>query len=88
MSTLALLEATVAVDDASPGDLAYLIDRVLVAEGKPQLYGTQVSIEDGIVTPRTPIADEANVDARRAAAGLGLLEEYYEELRTMVAESP
>jgi hypothetical protein len=33
---LALLEAAVAADDASPGDLAYLTDRVLVAEGKPR----------------------------------------------------
>ncbi len=85
---LALLEAAVAAGDASPGDLAYLTDRVLVAEGKPQVYGTQVSIEDGIVTPRTPIEDEENVDVRRAEAGLGTLEEYYEELRIMVEESP
>ncbi|HEY4606652.1 MAG TPA: DUF6624 domain-containing protein [Acidimicrobiia bacterium] len=86
---LALLEAAVAADDASRGDLAYLTDRVLVAEGKPQIYGTQVSIDaDGAITPRTPIEDEANVDARRAEAGLGALDAYYEEIRTAVEESP
>ena len=78
---LAHLMGAVAADDASPGDLAYLIDRVRVAKGEPQLYGTQVTSEaDGQIVPRTPIEDPENVDARRLAAGLETLEEYYEEL--------
>jgi hypothetical protein len=86
---LALMRAAVAADDADPSDLAYLIDRVLVAEGKPQIYGTQLSInEDGEVAPRTPIEDEANVDARRAEMGLGTLEAYYEEFREAVEAEP
>jgi len=86
---LAMLEAAVAAGDASLGDLAYHTDRVLVAEGQPQIYGTQVSIEpDGTITPRTPIVDEADVDARRAEAGLSNLEEYYEELREMFGDNP
>lgn len=77
---LSLLEAAVAANDASPSDLAYLIDRVRVAEAKPQVYGTQVSVgEDGTVTPRTPIEAEDEVDTRRAAVGLGPLEKYYAE---------
>jgi hypothetical protein len=83
---LELLTAAVAVGDASRGDLAYLTDRVLVAEGKPQTYGTQIAIdEDGEIMPRTPIEDEENVDARREAAGLGPLEEYYADLAEMEA---
>jgi hypothetical protein len=83
---LELLEAAVAVGDASRGDLAYLTDRVLVAEGMPQIYGTQIATdENGEIMPRTPIEDEENVDARRAAAGLGPLEEYYAELAEMEA---
>ena len=79
---LAMLRAAVEADDADPSDLAYLIDRVLVAEGKPQIYGTQLSIdEQGVITPRTPIEDEENVDARRAEMGLGTLEDYYDEFR-------
>jgi hypothetical protein len=86
---LALMREAVAADDADPSDLAYLIDRVLVAEGKPQVYGTQLSVdEDGEVTPRTPIEDEANVDARRAEMGLGTLEAYYEEFREAVEAEP
>lgn len=86
---LAMLEAAVEAEDASPGDLAYLTDRVLVAEGKPQVYGTQVRIDDdGNITPSTPIEDEDNVDERRAAAGLGTLDEYYEEMRGFIEENP
>jgi hypothetical protein len=68
--------------DASTGDLAYLIDRVRVAKNLPQVYGTQIGPgPDGDVAPRTPIEDPDNVDARRAEAGLGTLEEYYDEIR-------
>ena len=84
---LALLTAAVAANDASPGDLAYLVDRVRVAEGKPQVYGTQVEgDENGNPVPRTPIEDPEHVDERRAAVGLGTLEEYYEEMRRMMEE--
>lgn len=31
--------------------LAYLMDRVLVNEGKPQVYGTQVQIIEGKALP-------------------------------------
>lgn len=82
---LALLEAAVAADDASAGDLAYLIDRVRVAEGRPQVYGTQLGVgPDGELVPRTPIEDESEVDARRAAVGLGTLADYFEEFRASV----
>ncbi len=87
---LALMEAAVAANDADPGDLAYLIDRVRVAEDLPQVYGTQIggADEDGNPTPRTPIEDPENVDARRAAVGLGTLEEYYEEFKRAMEEAP
>jgi hypothetical protein len=84
---LALLEDAVAAGDASPGDLAYLLDRVRVADGLPQVYGTQWTPDaDGEWQPRTPIEDEANVDARRAEAGLGTIDEYLEELETMFGD--
>jgi hypothetical protein len=71
---LALLSVAVDADDASPGDLAYLTDRVLVAKGLPQVYGTQWG---------APIENEAEVDQRRAAVGLDPLEQYLEELDTL-----
>jgi hypothetical protein len=86
---LSMMRAAVEADDADPSDLAYLVDRVLVAEGKPQIYGTQLGVDaDGEITPRTPIEDEANVDARRAEVGLGTLEAYYEEFREAVESEP
>ena len=78
---LAYLMGAVAAQDASKGDLAYLIDRVRVAKGLPQVYGTQVG--PGPDGDLPPIEDPDNVDARRAEAGLGTLEEYYDELREM-----
>jgi hypothetical protein len=55
--------------------LADLTDRVLIGEGKKQLYGTMMRVaEDGKFVPE-PIEDEANVDKRRAALGLQPLAE-------------
>ena len=39
---LELLRAAVEAGQASPGNLAYLTDRVAVGAGEPQTYGTQV----------------------------------------------
>ena len=84
---LQYLQGAVDADDASAGDLAYLVDRVRVAKNQPQVYGTQLTGDaDGNLIPRTPIEDPANVDARRAASGLGTLEEYFEEFRESMEE--
>ncbi len=72
---LALLEKAVKARDASPAQLAYLTDRVLVAEKKEQVYGTQFHTVDGKMEPY-PIADEKNVDRRRKEVGLSSLAEY------------
>ena len=58
--------------EVAPDEIAYLTDRVLVAEGREQLYGTQFTCRAGRHTPR-PISYPANVDARRARAGLDSL---------------
>jgi hypothetical protein len=72
---LALLERAVKAREASAVDLAYLTDRVLVAEKKKQLYGTQFRSVDGKMEPH-PIEDEKNVDRRRKEAGLPSMAEY------------
>jgi hypothetical protein len=58
-------------------DFALLQDRVLVKEGKPQIYGTQFKIK-GQELILDPIEDEKNVDRRRAEVGLPSLAEYLE----------
>src|SRR5262249_39440616 len=69
------LMAKLPKDEVSQSNLAYLTDRVLLAEGKKQLYGTQFTFVDGKWKPR-PLEDEANVDQRRAEAGLPPLAGY------------
>ncbi len=46
--------------EVSKVDVAYLTDRVLVNDGKKQLFGTQFWMVDGKLVPQ-PIADEANL---------------------------
>jgi len=79
---LELLTAAVEKGDASPVDLAYLTDRVLMHQGKPQIYGTQFRKVDGEMKPQ-PIEDEANVDQRRAKVGLEPLAVYAERMRSL-----
>ena len=83
---LELLRAAAEEGQASKGDLAYLEDRVAVAAGEDQQYGTQMRCaEDGSPAPATPIADESSVDERRAEAGLPPLEDYLAEMTTVCA---
>jgi hypothetical protein len=70
---LKLLEEAVAAGEASPTDLAYLTDRVLLASGEQQIYGTQMTARDGRVVA-CRLRDPETVDDRRASVGLGTLE--------------
>ncbi len=72
------LMAKVPRDEISRRDVALLTDRVLLAEGKKQVYGTQFTMENGKCKPR-PLEDEANVDKRRKEVGLPSLAEYFQE---------
>lgn len=72
--------------ELSGQDYALLLDRVLVGEGKPQVYGTQAEpFKDweGQEPVLAPIEDEANVDKRRAEVGLPPLSEYRVMLKQM-----
>jgi hypothetical protein len=66
---LPLLEDAVARADASPQDLAYLMDRVLMHRGQPQIYGTQYLLRDGVLSLWT-VQEPGGLDERRAALGL------------------
>ena len=70
-----LLRHAVECCDASPADLAHLTDRVLLASGAPQLYGTQLIIREGQYVPAWLQAPET-VDVRRAAVGLDPIAAY------------
>jgi hypothetical protein len=68
--------------EASASHMAYLTDRVLVADGKPQRYGTQFHSVDGKLQPR-PTEDPANLDARRKSVGLPPMAEYVKQMQSM-----
>lgn len=72
---LAMLEQAVAAGEASPRDLAFLTDRVLLASGETQIYGTQMTARDGRLTA-CRLRDPETVDQRRASVGLESLETY------------
>jgi hypothetical protein len=70
---LPLLRDAVKRNDALGADLALLEDRLRVADGKPQLYGSQLS---GKPLRFDPIENEAHVDERRRSVGLAPLADY------------
>jgi hypothetical protein len=51
-------------------DVAFLTDRILVAEGRPQRYGTQFGADEQGRRTLKPVEEPANLDKRRAAMGL------------------
>jgi hypothetical protein len=63
--------------NANPSNYAYLIDRVNVNTGKPQVYGTQMTInkEESSYEPK-PVIEPENLNKRREEVGLGTIEEY------------
>lgn len=83
---LELLRAAVGAGDASPGNLAYLDDRVAVAAGRPQRYGTQVGCGPEGPAPATPVDDEAGLEQRRADAGLDPYADYLAEMAEICAQ--
>ncbi len=82
---LGLLRTAVAAGQASPGNLAYLADRVAVGAGEPQTYGTQVGCGPDGPAPATPLADAAAVDNLRAEVGLPPLADYLAEMAVVCA---
>jgi hypothetical protein len=65
--------------EVRPMDIAYLVDRVRVNSGQPQLYGTQVMEENNIFVPK-PIEDDGGVDQRRKEVGLESLKDYINDI--------
>lgn len=63
--------------DLMKSSFALLEDRILIEEGKKQIYGSQVRIDQKTGKPSFyPIKDEVNVDKRRAEVGLQPISEY------------
>ena len=82
---LELLRVAVKAGQGSPGNLAYLEDRVAVGAGRPQRYGTQVGCGPDGPEPATPLVDEDAAEELRAAAGLDPLADYLDEMAAVCA---
>lgn len=77
------MAASVEAGLADRTDFAMLTDRVLLAEGVPQRYGTQFATgQDGVMRVR-PVSDEAGLEDRRRAMGLPSMAAYREMLADM-----
>ncbi|MEZ7126716.1 DUF6624 domain-containing protein [Nonomuraea sp. AD125B] len=71
----------VARGQAAPRHLAYLVDRVRVGEGRPQVYGTQYrQTAEGGFGPH-PVEDPGHPDERRAEVGIEPHAEYDRHMR-------
>ena len=78
---LPLMKRAVAAGQAFAKDYVYLLDRVRMQQGKPQIYGTQfTSAADGKLVLH-PIEDAEHVDERRRAVGLPSMAEQERVIR-------
>ncbi len=85
---LTRLERAVKEKEASPEHLAYLSDRVLLNEGKKQLYGTQFhKLKNGRMVPR-PIKDRARLETRRKRMGLESFTDYDRLMKAKYEKRP
>jgi len=78
---LPLMEHAVRAGEAFAKDYAYLLDRVRMQQGKPQIYGTQFSFAaDGRLVLH-PIEDAEHIDERRRSVGLPSMAEQERMMR-------
>lgn len=68
--------------EVAPVNIAYLTDRVLSAESKPQRYGTQCTIENGKAVVKK-VEDPENLNQRRKELGLEPIEDYLKFVESM-----
>ena len=73
---LPMMREAVKKGDLRAGSLALLEDRILLAQGKKQIYGSQLFTDLTGKTILRPLEDPDNVDKRRRAVGLNRLKYY------------
>jgi hypothetical protein len=71
--------------EVQPRDIAYLEDRLLTMEDRPQIYGTQFCRVDNEWQP-LPIEDPEHVEERRASVGIGPIAGYIQQLKEMYGD--
>lgn len=78
---LKAMKKQVSKNNASPGDFAYLTDRVRLNQGRKQIYGTQVEYDTNTCKAYPPkLIKPGSVNSRRHSVGLSPLEVYLNEM--------
>ena len=68
--------------EVAPADIAYLVDRTRLAEGKRQVYGTQVEVRDGRWVA-CDVEDPDRLDQRREEVGLPPMDVYLKAVQQL-----
>jgi len=71
-----LLKASVEKGESDATEMAMMHDRILMRKGEKQIYGSQVVLNKSGGQEFYPIADEKNVNVKRAQVGMEPIEEY------------
>jgi hypothetical protein len=66
--------------EIKPMDYANYVDRLLVHQNKPQIYGSNFDMKDGKLV-MSPVKDRKNLNKRRRKLGLPTIEEYAAKLK-------
>ncbi len=82
------LQDAIARGDAPRWHAAFLEDRILMFEGSPQRYGTQMDIGPDGSPVLAPVMDPENLDRRRKEAGLGPVAEQMAGLEIIPGMTP
>ena len=80
MDAIELLADAVRAGEASGVHLAYLSDRVTIAQNRPQLYGTQFKVVGECGLELLPVDDMAKVEDRRKQLGMPTVTEYRQQV--------
>ncbi len=71
-----LIKQSVDEGESRASELAMMQDRILMRQGKDQIYGSQIVFDNSGAQVFYPIEDEKNVNIRRAKVGMQPIEEY------------
>ncbi|MFD2721923.1 DUF6624 domain-containing protein [Hymenobacter monticola] len=90
---LKLMRREVQPHNADPVNYAYLVDRLAINTGQLEEYGTQLKYTGNVgddyskvVAVPVSLRDSKNVDKRRAAIGMGPLQEYLNGMADMTRQ--
>jgi len=78
---LKIMKREVANQNASGQQYAFLVDRIAVNQGKPQIYGTQVMMSGD--TKMKPCVAPAKLNERRKSVGLEPIEDYLKKCNVL-----